>query len=58
MRILWQIMRPPPDAGRRIQAAHQVWMALALTGLGCCIGVLSLLFAATAYVKQIGRAHV
>lgn len=51
MRILWQIMRPPPDAGRRIQAAHQVWMALALTGLGCCIGVLSLLFAATAYVK-------
>ncbi len=51
MRTLWQIMRPPPDAGRRIQAAHHVWLALALTGLGCCIGGLSLLFAATAYVK-------
>lgn len=31
--------------------AHHVWMAMALTGLGCCVGGLSLFFAATAYVK-------
>lgn len=51
MKTLLHIMRPPPDPGGRLQAAHQVWLALALTGLGCCIGGLSLFFAATAYMK-------
>ena len=53
MKILLQIMRLPPGTEGRYGRAHHIWMALALTGLGCCIGVLSLLFSATAYVKQV-----
>ena len=30
---------------------HAPWTAVALTAMGCCIGMLALLFAATAYVK-------
>lgn len=51
MKTLFKIMRPPADAGERLRTAHRLWLALALTGLGCCVGGLSLFFAATAYVK-------
>lgn len=51
MKKLLQIMRLPPESEAEYGRAHRVWMALALTGLGCCVGVLALLFAATAYVK-------
>lgn len=51
MKILLQILRLPPGADRKYVIAHHIWMALALTGMGCCIGGLSLFFAATAYVK-------
>ena len=51
MKILLQILRLPPEAEERYKTAHHIWMALALTGLGCCTGGLSLFFAATAYVK-------
>lgn len=54
MKILLQIMRLPPGTEERYGRAHHIWMALALTGLGCCIGVLSLLFSATAYVRLSG----
>lgn len=54
MKILLQIMRLSPGTEERYGRAHHIWMALALTGLGCCIGVLSLLFSATAYVKLSG----
>lgn len=48
MKRLYHIMRPPTGAGRRLRAAHGVWMALALTGLGCWVGRLALLFSAGA----------
>lgn len=50
MKILYRIMRLPAGWEEKYAAAHHIWMALALTGLGCCVGVLSLLFAATAYL--------
>lgn len=51
MKTLFKIIRPPADAEERLLAAHHSWLTLALTGLGCCVGGLSLLFAATAYGK-------
>ena len=48
MKRLYHIMRPPAGAGRRLRAAHCVWIALALTGLGCWVGRLALLFSAEA----------
>lgn len=51
MKRLLTILRLPPGAEKQYRVAHHVWLALALTGLGCCVGVLSLMFAATAYVK-------
>lgn len=51
MKTLLEILRLPPEAEERYKTAHHIWMALALTGLGCCTGGLSLFFAATAYVK-------
>ena len=50
MKILYRVMRLPAGWEEKYAAAHHIWMALALTGLGCCVGVLSLLFAATAYL--------
>lgn len=51
MKKLLQILRLPAGTETRYGFAHHVWLALALTGLGCCVGGLALLFAATAYVK-------
>ena len=48
MKTLLQIMRLPSAIEKRYGRAHQIWIALALTGLGCCIGLLSLLFSAVA----------
>lgn len=48
MKTLLQIMRLPSGSEKRYGRAHQIWIALALTGLGCCIGLLSLLFSAVA----------
>ena len=50
MKKLFRILRLPPEA-EEYKTARRLWMALALTGLGCCVGVLSLVFSATAYVK-------
>ena len=51
MKTLLQIMRLPAGTQARYGTAHTIWMAAALTGLGCCVGGLSLFFAATAYTK-------
>lgn len=51
MKTLLQIMRLPAGAEEPYGQAHRVWLALSLTGLGCCVGILALLFAATAYVN-------
>ncbi|MGE4275844.1 MAG: sulfatase-like hydrolase/transferase [Lawsonibacter sp.] len=51
MKTLLQIMRLPAGTEEQYGTAHRIWLALSLTGLGCCVGVLALLFAATAYVK-------
>ena len=51
MKKLLQIMRLPAGFEARYGRAHHIWLALALTALGCCVGGLSLFFAATAYVK-------
>ena len=51
MKNILQIMRLPAGTEERYGRAHHIWLAVSLTGLGCCVGILSLLFAATAYVK-------
>ena len=56
MNTLLQIMRLPKGAQERWSGAHTLWLALSLTGMGCCIGFLSLLYAATAYLKLNGLA--
>ena len=35
---------------------RRVWLLFALTGLGCCVGVLALRYGAAAYVKLPGLA--
>ncbi len=56
MKRLREILFPPQDADKTCRALHRTWVALALTGLGCCIGCLTLLLGATAYVKLPGGA--
>ena len=50
------IARLPAGTETEYGRAHRVWLAAALTALGCCVGGLSLLFAATAYPKLAGWA--
>ena len=56
LKKLYLIMRPPADADARLRRAHRVWLTLALTGMGCCVGGLSLFFSASAYVRLNGWA--
>ena len=51
MKTFLRIARLPGGWEERYALAHHIWMALALTGLGCCVGVLGLMYAATAYLK-------
>ena len=53
---LLNIARLPAGMEAEYGRAHRVWMAVALTVLGCCVGGLSLLFAADAYPKLTGWA--
>lgn len=46
MKMLLQVLRMPPGTGRNCAAAHHIWMALALTGLGCYVGRTLLNFSA------------
>ena len=55
MKSLLQIMRLPSGTEKRYGRAHQIWMALALMGLGCCIGLLSLLFSAMAVETLVSK---
>ena len=54
MKTLLQIMRLPSGTEEKYARAHQGWIALALTGLGCCIGLLSLMFSAAAVESLVG----
>lgn len=56
MKPLFSILRFPAGTDEKYAAPHHVWLGLVLTGLGCCVGVLSLMFAATAYIKLPGGA--
>ena len=53
---LKNMLRPGADAGPRAFFIHRVWMIFGITGLGCCIGALSLLLAAFSYGKLNGYA--
>ena len=55
MKTLLQVLRFPAGSDPKYKTAHHLWLALALTGLGCCAGVLSLLFSAAAYLKLPGK---
>ncbi len=44
-----------PDAPARVRLAWGGWTVLAVTGLGCCVGLLSLLLAAFSYSALDGR---
>ena len=56
MKRLRDIIFLPPEAGKACRAAHHVWLSLCVTGLGMCIGCVTLLLAATAFVKLPGGA--
>ena len=56
MKHLYNMIFLPPGTEERYQTAHRVWLGLCLTGLGCCIGLLTLLLGATACVKLPGGA--
>lgn len=55
MKTLLQIMRLPSGTQERYGRAHQIWIALALTGLGCCMGLLSLLCSAMAVETLVSK---
>lgn len=56
MKTIFQILRYPAGADPKYKTAHSIWLALSLTAMGCCVGVLGLMFAATAYVRLPTRA--
>ncbi|MGI5962311.1 MAG: sulfatase-like hydrolase/transferase [Lawsonibacter sp.] len=51
MKTLLTIFRLPRGSDPRWAPWHTLWLAVALTGLGCCVGGLALFYAATAYLK-------
>lgn len=52
MKTLYRILRLPPGSEARYSTAHHIWMALALTGLGCCVGLLSLVVSPYIYAPM------
>jgi len=54
MRTLLQILRFSPGGDPKYKTAHHLWLALALTAMGICVGLLALAFGATAYLKLPG----
>ena len=56
MNNLLRILRLPKGSEERFSTAHSVWLAVSLTGLGCCVGLLALLYSATAYLRLSGPA--
>ena len=56
MRKIFRIIRPQPGQETEFQALRTLWRIVTLTGLGCCIGLLALTFAATAYVKLVSSS--
>ena len=51
MKKLFWVILPPAGADPRLRTWHTVWLGVWLTLLGCCIGVLGLMYAATAYLR-------
>ena len=56
MKVLYRILRLPPGTEGQYALAHHIWMALALTGLGCCVGLLSM--AASLYIYEPMWEHL
>lgn len=56
MKRLRDMIFLPPEANKATHTAHHIWLSAGLTGLGCCIGLLTLLLGATAFVKLPGAA--
>ena len=50
MTQLRAVLLAPPGTQPKLLRWHHVWLAFALTGLGFCVGVLTLMLAATAYL--------
>lgn len=50
------MLRPGADAAPRALLLHRVWMIFGITGMGCCVGLVSLLAAAFSYGKLNGYA--
>ena len=51
MTQLRAVLLAPPGTQPKLLRWHHVWLAFALTGLGFCVGILTLMLAATAYLK-------
>ena len=56
MKRLRDLIFYPKTADPANRTAHLVWVGLGVTGLGCCIGLLTLFMAAAAYTKLDGAA--
>ena len=56
MTRLRAVLLAPPGTQPKLLRWHHVWLAFALTGLGCCVGALTLLYGAAAYIKLPGLA--
>ena len=50
------MLRLGADAAPRALLLHRVWMIFGITGMGCCVGLVSLLAAAFSYGKLNGYA--
>lgn len=51
MKHLRDILLFPQGAEEKYRVPHHIWLSLCVTGLGCCIGLLTLLLAATACTR-------
>jgi len=51
MKHLKNILLFPETAEERYRLPHHIWLSVCLTALGCCVGVLTLLLGAMAYLK-------
>ena len=49
MKTLLSVLRCPPGTDQKYRALHRLWLAAALTGLGCAAGLVTLALSATAY---------
>ena len=54
MKHIMNILLFPKGAEEKYRLPHHIWIWVCLTGLGCCVGLLTLMFGATSCLKLSG----